>query len=120
MSKIPFSKVFQACKDGEKLPFSVEFEGISLEGFLSVKNSSEWVRLEGVLKGQMNCTCDLSGETYIQTLNEVLDFYLSDGMVNLESGNFRDVVECEDGIIDLAEILRSELEIIRCDYHIKN
>ena len=64
--------------------------------------------------------CDLSGETYFQNLNEVLDFYLSDGVISLESGNFSDIVECESGMIDLEEILRSELEMIRCDYHIKN
>lgn len=36
MSKIPFSKVFQVCKNGEKLPFRVELEGVVLEGFLSL------------------------------------------------------------------------------------
>ncbi|MDE5602454.1 MAG: hypothetical protein K2I71_00820 [Helicobacter sp.] len=120
MPKIPFNKVFQVAKNGEKLPFSVELEGIKLEGFLSLKNFSELVRLEGTLQGEMRLICDLSGETYTQRLNEVLDFYLSDGMINLEDGNFSEVIECENGMIDLEEILRGELEMIRCDYHIKN
>ncbi|GEM_PF-713441 len=120
MSKIPFSKVFQVCKNGEKLPFRVELEGVVLEGFLSLKNALGLVRLEAFLKGQTPLICDLSGETYFQNLNEVLDFYLSDGVISLESGNFSDIVECESGMIDLEEILRSELEMIRCDYHIKN
>ena len=55
----------------------------------------------------------------MREMDESLEFYLSDGVVHLESENFEDIIECEKGNIDLNEILNGELEMIRCDYHIK-
>ena len=119
MDKIPFG-LFQTCKKNQKIPFTVTFEGATLEGSLLPKSSSNLIELSAVLKGEIELICDLSGEKYFRTLNENLDFLLSDGIVNLNNGHFQDIIECENGIIDLQEILRSELEMIRCDYHIKD
>ena len=67
----------------------------------------------------MELVCDLSGEEYLDTLDNEVSFYLSNGKVSLDNEHFEEVVECENGSIDLEEILRGELEMIRCDYHIK-
>ena len=119
MDKVPFS-LFQTCKNNQKIPFTVTLEGATLEGSLLPKSSSSLIKLSAILKGEIELICDLSGEKYFQTLNESLDFLLSDGIVNLNDGHLQDIIECENGIIDLQEILRSELEMIRCDYHIKD
>ena len=120
MNKIPFNRAFQSCKNGEKITFIIEKDAIQFEGVL-VHGSShrEFYKLCGTLRGTIELICDLSGESYNEELNEDLEFYLSNGQIDLDSEHFEDIVECENGQIDLEEILRSELEMIRCDYHIK-
>ena len=120
MNKIPFNRAFQSCKNGEKIPFFIEKDAIKFEGVLAYDSSHrEFIKLCGTIRGTIELICDLSGESYNERLNEDLEFYLSNGQIDLDSEHFEDIVECENGQIDLEEILRSELEMIRCDYHIK-
>ena len=49
----------------------------------------------------------MSGESYNEDLNEDLEFYLSNGQIDLDSEHFEDSVECENGKIDVEEIIRS-------------
>ena len=119
MDKIPFIKVFQASKNGDRIPFSLINDKVTFSGDLSVERNSPYVKLHGSLKGEILLVCDLSGEEFLKPLDEALDFYLSDGYVSLDSEHFDDVIECKNGMIDLQEILQSELEMIRCDYHTK-
>ncbi|MDD6056551.1 MAG: hypothetical protein SOW25_00235 [Helicobacter sp.] len=120
MQTISFFKAFQTCKNGEKIPFIVSFEKATLEGFLShSKNHYDLLKLQATLKGEITLICDLSGDEYQKKLDESLEFYLSDGIKHLDNGEFLDIFECEKGNIDFLTILKSELEIIRCDYHTK-
>lgn len=119
-NKIPFTKVFQSSKAGGKIDFLIEEEGVKCSGELFCDESfPDFVRLKGKLQGKITLICDLSGEEFVKTLDEDLAFYLSDGFITLDNEHFDDVFECSGGIIDLAAILKSELEMIRCDYHIK-
>lgn len=121
--QIPFVKALQACKNGDSIPFLVQSDDgkVQLEGFLSCdKSHFNLLKLKGVLNGTITLICDRSGEEYEKMLDESLEFYLSDGVVHLESENFEDIIECENGNIDLDAILSSELEMIRCDYHTKD
>ena len=120
--QITFAKALQTCKNGDTIPFLIESDDkkVQLEGFLSCdRNHFNLLKLKGILSGTVTLICDRSGEEYEKTLDESLEFYLSDGVVHLESENFEDIIECEKGNIDLNEILNGELEMIRCDYHIK-
>ena len=119
MDKIPFAKVFQASKNGDKIPFSLENERVIFSGDLFCEKNSSYVKLCGSLKGEILLVCDLSGDEFLTPLDETLQFYLSDGYISLDSKHFDDVIECKNGVIDLREILNSELEMIRCDYHTK-
>lgn len=121
--QIPFAKALQVCKNGENIPFLVQSndEKVQLEGFLSYdKSYFNLLKLKGILSGTITLICDRSGEEYEKMLDESLEFYLSDGIVHLESENFEDIIECEKGNIDLDAILIGELEMIRCDYHTKD
>ncbi|WP_299550029.1 hypothetical protein [uncultured Helicobacter sp.] len=121
--QLAFQKAFQTCKNGEKIPFLVQSDDkkARLEGILFYdKSHFNLLKLNGILKGNITLICDMSGEEYEKALNESLEFYLSDGIVNLDNEHFEDIIECENGKIDLSEILNGELEIIRCDYHTKN
>lgn len=121
--QIHFAKALQVCKNGENIPFLVQSndEKVQLEGFLSYdKSHFNLLKLKGILSGTITLICDRSGEEYEKMLDESLEFYLSDGIVHLESENFEDIIECEKGNIDLDAILIGELEMIRCDYHTKD
>lgn len=121
--QLPFLKIFQMCKNGEKVPFLVtsDDDKTSLEGVLSYDGVySDCIKFSGILRGSITLACDASGEEYEKTLDESLEFYLSDGMVHLDNESFEEIIECENGKIDLKEILRSELEMICCDYHRKD
>ncbi len=120
MRKIAFAKAFQSCKNGEEIPFCIEKDEAELKGTLSYnKNYPNLLKLKGILSGTIVLVCDSSGEEYVKTLEEALEFYLSDVIVNLDNEHFEEIVECEKGVIDFDEILLSELEMIRCDYHTK-
>lgn len=120
MRKIAFAKAFQICKNGEKVRFCIEENQVKLEGVLSCdKSYPDMLKLNGILSGTIVLVCDLSGEEYSKVLEEPLEFYLSDRIVHLDSEYFEEIVECKEGEIDFEEILHSELEMIRCDYHIK-
>lgn len=121
--QLAFQKAFQTCKNGEKIPFLVQSDDkkAQLEGVLFYeKGHFNLLKLKGILKGSITLICDISGEEYEKILNEPLEFYLSDGIINLDNENFEDVIECENGNINLSDILNGELEIIRCDYHTKD
>ncbi len=109
-SKIPFLKAFQTCKNGEKVPFCLQQDSIKFEGFLSYDSSHrDFIRLKAKLQGEIELVCDLRGEEYLESLNQTIEFYLSNGKVSLDNEHFEEVVECENGSIDLEEILRGEL-----------
>lgn len=121
--QLAFQKAFQTCKNGEKISFLVESEDkkARLEGALSYdKSRFDLLKLNGVLKGSITLICDISGEEYEKILDESVEFYLSDGIVKLDNEHFEDIIECENGNINLSEILNGELEMIRCDYHTKD
>ena len=85
MYQVSFAKTFQACKNGEKFPFCIEKDQVKLEGSLSYDTSHpKRLKLNGILSGSMTLVCDLSGEEYEKTLEEALEFYLSDEIVHLD------------------------------------
>ncbi|MDX9967287.1 MAG: hypothetical protein RBS26_09830, partial [Sulfuricurvum sp.] len=49
-------------------------------------------------------------------LNEEVSFYLSDGIYKGNEEEF-DVVEIDTATIDMDELFRSEIELIRSDYY---
>ena len=79
-----FHKVFQSCKNGEKLPFFVKTndEKVWLEGvFLCDSIHPNLLKLTGTLQGMITLVCDISGEEYGKELHDSLEFYLSDGII---------------------------------------
>ena len=50
-------------------------------------------------------------------VNEEIEFFISDGIYEDENSIELDVVESFDGIADIDELLNSEIELIKSDYH---
>ncbi len=100
--------------------FSLEHEGVVLEGEV-VRVGTKLFRLKAHLKGELILVCDTSGKEFKKSLDESLVLHISDGLWDTQSQSLDfdnlDVIESFNGFIDLSEILRSEVESIRLDYH---
>lgn len=83
---------------------------------LSARFACKIAHLSGTLSGEISLCDDKSGEFFSQSLNENIDFFLSEKPVNIGSSELLEIIEC-NGEIDLAELLAQELEFILCDYH---
>ena len=109
--KIEFKKVPQTPKVLE-----VEFNSVKIEGTFC-KMSQSLVKIEAMLIGNTNIDCCRCGIVDNIEVNEKLNFLLSDGI--FKDDDCEDlVIEIEDGLINFDEIIQSELEAIKSDYHI--
>ncbi|AFI05086.1 DUF177 domain-containing protein [Helicobacter cetorum] len=99
---------------------SLEYEGVSLEGEV-VRLNGKIFRLNARIKGELMLVCSLSGKEFKRQIDEPLVLHVSDGVWDMQSQSLGfdnlDVIESFNGFIDLSEILRSEVESIKLDYH---
>ncbi|HQS67142.1 MAG TPA: hypothetical protein PLM93_08160 [Sulfuricurvum sp.] len=72
-------------------------------------------QLNGTITGSIFISCDICAETFENTLNEEVSFYLADGDVH-ENDRELEIVEIDNSIINLDELFDSELELIKSDY----
>ncbi len=111
--KIEFRKVPFTPKE-----FQSGFNSVKIEGTFC-KISSSLVKIDGMLSGKTPVTCSRCGEDDTITINEKINFLLSDGIYKPKSSDSDDlVIEIEDNMIDFDEIIQSELSSICSDYHI--
>ncbi len=108
--KIPFRKVGNTPQDFTLLKDKTTFKG-TLEHF-----KHGLIMLDAHLEGAINLPCDICAENFDTILNEELKFLLSDGIFNGHDEDY-DVVEFLDGMIDIDEVLSSEIESLKSDYH---
>jgi len=109
--KIEFKKVPQTPKTLE-----AELDSVKIEGTFC-KMSQSLVKIDAMLIGNTDIDCCRCGTIDNIEVNEKLDFLLSDGIFKNEQSEDL-VIEIEDGLIDFDEIIQSELEAIKSDYHI--
>jgi len=108
--KLPFRKIGNTPQEFKLVRDDVTFKG-TLEHF-----KRGLIMLDGHISGTLTLPCDICAENFDTILDEKLDFLLSDGIYNGHDEEF-DVVESLNGVIDIDELLSSELELIRSDYH---
>lgn len=108
--RIPFRRIA-----AEAQPFRIEREGIVMEGGLRTYRP-KLVLLEATLSGRLNVECYRCAASFDIMLGEEIAMLLSDGVFHGQDEEF-DVVEMYDGIIDLDEVLASEIALIESDYH---
>lgn len=98
------------------LEFELNKENITFKGYLEYHNS-KLILLNANLSGNLEKPCDMCAEDMKISVNEDIEFYISDGIYKDEDGIELDVIESFDGHADLDELLHSELELIKSDYH---
>ena len=111
--KIEFRKVPQTPKELE-----VEYNSVKIEGTFC-KISQSLVKVDAVLKGSTDIDCCRCGITEVIEVDEELHLLLSDGVYKKDESEYL-VIEVENGLIDFNEIIESELNSIKSDYHICN
>jgi len=108
--KIPFKKLAS-----QPLDFEVNRDNARFSGEIILKKRN-LAQLNGTITGSISIPCDICAETIEKELDEEVSFYLSDGVFDGNDEEL-DVVEIEQSIIDMDELFRSEIELIRSDYY---
>ena len=111
--KIEFRKAPQTPKELE-----IEYNSVKIEGTFC-KISQSLVKVDAVLKGSTDIDCCRCGITEVIEVDEELHLLLSDGVYKKDESEYL-VIEVENGLIDFNEIIESELNSIKSDYHICN
>jgi uncharacterized metal-binding protein YceD (DUF177 family) len=106
--QIPFRKIGKVAQK-----FELKSDLLTFKGTLRY-DSSSLLELHAQLEGEILLQCDICAEEFTEHIDEELEFFISDGAY---SGEELDVVEATDSIVDLDEILNSEIELIKNDYH---
>lgn len=109
--KIEFRKAPQTPKELE-----IEYNSVKIEGTFC-KISQSLVKVDAVLLGNTDIDCCRCGITEIIEVDEELHLLLSDGVYNKDESEYL-VIEVENNLIDFDEIIESELNSIKSDYHI--
>lgn len=107
--QIPFRRL-----GSQPLPFELKRDNALFSGDLILKKGN-LAQLNGTITGSISIPCDICAEIIEKPLNEEISFYLSDGIFEGNDEEL-DIVEIEKSMIDMDELFRSEIELIKSDY----
>ena len=98
------------------LDFQVKSEEMIFKGYLEY-HSGKLILLHAKLSGLLEKSCDICAQDFKMPVDEEIEFFLSDGIYSASNNIELDVVESLDGIVEIEELLASEIELIKSDYH---
>ena len=98
------------------MDFEVKSNEITFKGYLEY-HTGKLILLKANLSGLLEQPCDTCAEEFKMPVNEEIEFFISDGIYEGENDVDLDVVESFDGNADMDELLNSEIELIKSDYH---
>ena len=98
------------------LDFEVKSNDITFKGYLQY-HAGKLILLKADLKGFIDTHCSKCGEEFKLSVDEKIEIFLSDGIFEDDNSIDLDVVESLDSSVDLDELLLSEVELIKSDYH---
>jgi len=107
--RVEFRKITRDYKD-----FSIELaDSLKADGkFKKVSNSI--VSISFKISGFLPHDCDMCAESFDLEVNQEIDVSVSDKEYN---GEEIDIIEVYNGFIDFDEVVQSELEAFKSDYH---
>lgn len=97
------------------LDFEVKSDEITFKGFLEY-HAGKLILLKADLNGSVVTQCNSCGEDFDLGVDEKVEFFISDGLYDGNNIDI-DVVESFNSTADLDELLISEIELIKSDYH---
>ncbi|TKI68460.1 DUF177 domain-containing protein [Sulfurimonas crateris] len=98
------------------LDFEVESDKITFKGYLQY-DADKLILLKAKLSGQIDLNCDICANEFMFDIDEELEFFISDGIYEKDDELLLDVVESLDSTVDIEELMSSEIELIKSDYH---
>ena len=98
------------------LDFEVSSDDITFKGSLEY-HSAKLILLKAKINGTLQKPCDICAQDCNLTVDEDVEFFISDGIFEDDGSMEEDVVESLDGNADIEELLHSEIELIKSDYH---
>ena len=98
------------------LDFEIKSGEINFKGYLEY-HSGKLILLKANLSGLLVKVCDSCAEEFKMSLNEKIEFFISDGIYEDDNNIDLDVVESLNDIVDMEELLASEIELIKSDYY---
>ena len=110
--KIEFRKIPLNCSE-----FEIDSNSVKFSGTFS-KISSKLAKIDGIIQGNLEVDCCKCGKTFEKTLDDEAIFLVSDGVYSNQDEEEYVVVEVENHLLDFHEILQSELESLKSEYHI--
>ncbi|QHG90586.1 hypothetical protein CVO_01465 [Sulfurimonas sp. CVO] len=99
------------------LHFEVKSDKITFKGYLQY-HANKLILLKAKLSGNIDTDCDVCADKFNLNVNEDIEFFISDGIYkNSEDTLLLDIVESLNSTVDLEELMNSEIELIKSDYH---
>ena len=108
--QIPFRRI-----SNEPQAFALQKGDMCFEGTLRHYRPGQ-VLLEAVIRGTLGVDCYRCGDSFAIMPDEKVEFLISDGAFEGQDESY-DVVEMFGGVVDLDEVLDSEIALIESDYH---
>lgn len=79
--------------------------------------SQELVKLKAKITGKLETICARCGKDLELQIDENIELLISDGIYESTDDEL-DVVETNNSVIDFDDIVQSEIESIKSDYHV--
>ncbi len=98
------------------LDFEVKSDKMTFKGYLQY-DADKLILLKAKLSGKIDVNCDICADEFMLDVDEDLEFFVSDGIYEKHEELLLDVVESFDSTVDLEELMNSEIELIKSDYH---
>jgi hypothetical protein len=99
------------------LHFEVKSDKITFKGYLQY-HANKLILLKAKLSGNIDTDCDVCADKFNLNVDEDIEFFISDGIYkNSEDTLLLDIVESLNSTVDLEELMNSEIELIKSDYH---
>ena len=97
------------------LDFEIKSNEITFKGYLEYY-AGKLILLKADINGSVDTQCSTCGEDFDLGVDEKIEFFISDGLYDGDNIDI-DVVESFNSAVDLDELLISEIELIKSDYH---
>lgn len=110
--KIEFKKIPTVEKT-----FELEIDSVKIEGTFC-RMSPSLAKIRSKIVGKLQVDCCKCGKEFDTDLDEEMNIIVSNGIFESDRDFEEDIIEISDEIIDFDEIINSELESIKSDYHL--
>jgi hypothetical protein len=94
-------------------PFKMDRDDISFEGTFQ-RISFSLIEVKAIIEANLDLQCDRCGCEIHKKIKESISLKVNEGCFK---GEDLDIFECHSSCVDFEEILISEIEAIKSDYH---